>query len=97
MKTTPRKQLLKIALFCALTIAGLIPAKASAATVIVTTGRGRYYHNGAYYMYHPMFGGYYNYTYRGRYYMYYYKGGYYNHRVVVAPARGRRVVVYRYW
>jgi len=95
MKNT-RRQLLKIALFCALGIAGLIPVKASAATVIVTTGRGRYYHGGVYYAYHPMWGGYYNYHYGGRYYVYSYNGGYYNHRVWVAPARGRRGY-YRYW
>jgi len=94
MKTTPKQHLLRIALLCAICLASLIPAKAPAATVVVTTGR--YYHGGAYYRYHPMFGGYYNYHYGGRYYAYYANGNYYNRRVWVAPA-GRRRGYYRYW
>jgi len=96
MKNIRKKQFLKIALLCALSLISLMPAKASAATVVVVSGRGRYYHGGVYYKYHPMWGGYYNYSYGGRYYVYYDSGYYYNHRVWVAP-KGKRRGYYRYW
>jgi hypothetical protein len=95
MKTTRKQNLLAFALLCALGLISLFPAQTSAATVVVATGRGRYYHHGAYYNYHPRYGGYYNYSYGGRYYVYYNNGRYYNHRVWVAPKGGRRGY-YRY-
>jgi hypothetical protein len=95
MKKTPKQKLLAVALVCALCLAGLFPTKASAATVVVTSGRGRYYHHGSYYPYHYK-GGYYNYHYHGNYYLYHHRGHYYNSRVWVAPVNGHRGY-YRYW
>ena len=94
MKNTSKRNILSVALLCALCLAGLFPAKASAATVIVTSGRGRYYYHGSYYAYHYN-SGYYNYHYHNHYYRYYHGGYYYNHRVWVAPKNGRRGY-YRY-
>lgn len=96
MRTTRNQNLIAIAFLCGLCLTGIFPPKAWAATVVITTGPGRYYHHGVYYKYHPMFGGYYNYYHGGRYYVYYYNGNYYNRRIWVAPAKGRRGY-YRYW
>jgi len=95
MKPIRTKNLLAVAVFCALGLFSLFPAKTSAATVVISTGRGRYYHHGAYYKYHTPYGGYYNYYYGGRYYVYNYNGYYYNHRVWVAP-KGGKPGYYRY-
>ncbi len=95
MKTTRKRNLMAIALFCALGITGLFPAKVSAATVVVRTGPGRYYYHGSYYKYH--YGrGYYNYYYRNQYYLYYNRGSYYNNRIWVVSSYGRPAY-YRYW
>jgi hypothetical protein len=95
MKTKHRQNLLAVALICTLGLISLIPAKTSAATVVITTGPGRYYYNGAYYPYH--YGnGYYNYRVGKHYYLYSHGGYYYNKRIWVAPKNGRRGY-YRYY
>lgn len=95
MKTTRKYNLLAVALICALGLISLLPAKTSAATVVVSNGRGRYYYHGAYYPYHHG-NGYYNYRVGGHYYLYHHGGYYYNKRVWVAPKGGRRGY-YRYY
>ena len=49
MKTIRKHNILGIAVLCVICLTGLFPEKASAATVVVATGKGRYYYHGHYY------------------------------------------------
>jgi hypothetical protein len=77
----PMKNLLPLVFAIVVSVACLIPARASA-----------YYYRGRYYPYYYR-GHYYSYYSRGHYYRYYRNGHYYRHRAWVAGPRG----YYRYW